>query len=211
MFNSFHSRVEFGTILEDLRNFGGGLNPPHTPLGTPLALRHAGVCGSGVTAPNINLGTRQPRKVSLSFRSFLSPIVHNKREDLHNTYSSPNIVSAIKDWVHMYHAREIREMDTSFPSAHLNGRNYFGRSGNRWKDDTKMGITRQEMWRSGLWNVTACCNKRFTADRNVRSTNHVFDHHLLFDLLRLRPDQLRTLKYKPGKSLTRVNINLEIH
>ena len=37
IFNSFHSRVEFGTILEGLRNFGGGgwgLNPP--PLGTPL-------------------------------------------------------------------------------------------------------------------------------------------------------------------------------
>ena len=29
MFNSFHNRVEFGTILEGLRNFGwGGLNPP---------------------------------------------------------------------------------------------------------------------------------------------------------------------------------------
>jgi len=24
VFNSFHSRVEFGTILEGLRNFGGG-------------------------------------------------------------------------------------------------------------------------------------------------------------------------------------------
>jgi len=24
IFNSFHSRVEFGTILEGLRNFGGG-------------------------------------------------------------------------------------------------------------------------------------------------------------------------------------------
>jgi hypothetical protein len=24
IFNSFHNRVEFGTILEDLRNFGGG-------------------------------------------------------------------------------------------------------------------------------------------------------------------------------------------
>ena len=37
--NSFHNRVEFGTILEGLRNFeGGGLNPPQTPpsLGTPL-------------------------------------------------------------------------------------------------------------------------------------------------------------------------------
>jgi len=24
IFNSFHNRVKFGTILEDLRNFGGG-------------------------------------------------------------------------------------------------------------------------------------------------------------------------------------------
>ena len=38
IFKSFHNRVEFGTILEDLRNFGGGggLNPPNPPLGTPL-------------------------------------------------------------------------------------------------------------------------------------------------------------------------------
>ena len=36
IFNSFHNWVEFGTILEHLRNFGwGALNPP-TPLGTPL-------------------------------------------------------------------------------------------------------------------------------------------------------------------------------
>ena len=35
-FNRFHSRVEFGTILEGLRSFGrGGLNPPLFP-GTPL-------------------------------------------------------------------------------------------------------------------------------------------------------------------------------
>ena len=27
IFNSFHNRVEFGTILEGLRNFGGSLNP----------------------------------------------------------------------------------------------------------------------------------------------------------------------------------------
>ena len=35
VFNSFHNRVEFGTILEGLWNlgWGGGLNPP---LGTPL-------------------------------------------------------------------------------------------------------------------------------------------------------------------------------
>jgi len=34
MFNSFHNRVEFGTILEGLRNFGGGggsLSPPNPP------------------------------------------------------------------------------------------------------------------------------------------------------------------------------------
>jgi len=36
-FNRFHNRVEFGTILEGLRNLeGGGLNPPpKPPLGTP--------------------------------------------------------------------------------------------------------------------------------------------------------------------------------
>jgi len=28
IFNIFHSRVEFGTILEGLRNFGGGGEPP---------------------------------------------------------------------------------------------------------------------------------------------------------------------------------------
>ena len=33
IFNSFHNRAEFGTILEGLRNFGGGgrLEPPQTP------------------------------------------------------------------------------------------------------------------------------------------------------------------------------------
>ena len=38
IFNSFHNRVEFGTILEGLRNFGdggGGLNPQ-----TPTSVRH---------------------------------------------------------------------------------------------------------------------------------------------------------------------------
>jgi len=40
IFNSFHNRVEFGTILEGLRNFGeGGFNTPTPPpLGTPLAI-----------------------------------------------------------------------------------------------------------------------------------------------------------------------------
>jgi len=44
IFNSFHNRVEFGTILEGLRNFAGGgagLNPT-TPLGTPLVLYEHG-------------------------------------------------------------------------------------------------------------------------------------------------------------------------
>ena len=39
IFNSFHNRVEFGTILEVLRNFGG-FELPQAPLGTPL-------CGRG--------------------------------------------------------------------------------------------------------------------------------------------------------------------
>ena len=34
IFNSFHNWVEFGTILEDLRNFGGGggVEPPQPPI-----------------------------------------------------------------------------------------------------------------------------------------------------------------------------------
>jgi len=40
IFNSFHNRVEFGTILVGLRNFGGeGLNPPPTSFGTPLRVQ----------------------------------------------------------------------------------------------------------------------------------------------------------------------------
>jgi len=31
MFNSFHNQVEFGMILEGLRNFGGGGGTPQTP------------------------------------------------------------------------------------------------------------------------------------------------------------------------------------
>ena len=40
VFNSFHNRVEFGTILEGLRNFwGAGFEYPKPhPLGTPLCL-----------------------------------------------------------------------------------------------------------------------------------------------------------------------------
>ena len=37
VFNSFNNRVEFGTILEGLRNLGGGFEHPNPPsLGTPL-------------------------------------------------------------------------------------------------------------------------------------------------------------------------------
>jgi len=35
IFNSFHSQVELGTILEGLRNFGG-FEPPQPPPRTPL-------------------------------------------------------------------------------------------------------------------------------------------------------------------------------
>jgi len=36
IFNSFHNRVEFGTILEGLRNFGvGGVVPPKRPSVRP--------------------------------------------------------------------------------------------------------------------------------------------------------------------------------
>ena len=38
IFNSFHNQVEFGTILEGLRNFGERGLKPLTPLGTPLLL-----------------------------------------------------------------------------------------------------------------------------------------------------------------------------
>ena len=40
IFNSFHNRVEFGTILEGLRNFGGGEGRLKPPLGTPLWLHN---------------------------------------------------------------------------------------------------------------------------------------------------------------------------
>ena len=37
-FNSFHNQVEFGTILEGLRNVEGVFEHPKPPLGTPLVL-----------------------------------------------------------------------------------------------------------------------------------------------------------------------------
>jgi len=46
IFNSFHNRVEFGTVLEGLRNFVGcGVDQPKPPpLGTPLLLMMGIVC-----------------------------------------------------------------------------------------------------------------------------------------------------------------------
>ena len=38
IFNSFHNWVAFGTILEGLRNFGGGVERPKPPLSTPLMI-----------------------------------------------------------------------------------------------------------------------------------------------------------------------------
>ena len=40
IFNSFHSRVEFGMILEGLLNFGGGLNPSTPPPRYANVSRH---------------------------------------------------------------------------------------------------------------------------------------------------------------------------
>ena len=42
IFNSFHSRVGLGMILEGLRNFGGAvLNPPPNPLVTPFHQKYS--------------------------------------------------------------------------------------------------------------------------------------------------------------------------
>jgi len=45
IFNNFHNRIEFGTILEGLRNFVGVLNPPpqmspHTPRYATVLEQH---------------------------------------------------------------------------------------------------------------------------------------------------------------------------
>ena len=43
IFNSFHNRLEFGTILEGLRNLGGGGGLTPLPVGAPLPRNHG--CG----------------------------------------------------------------------------------------------------------------------------------------------------------------------
>ena len=40
IFNSFHNRVESGTILEGLRKFGGGFEPPKPPSVCHCPARH---------------------------------------------------------------------------------------------------------------------------------------------------------------------------
>jgi len=59
--NSFHNRVEFGTILEGLRNFGG-LNPPNPPpLGTPL-VRDSADCSDDCEVAR-HIGYNGPKRV----------------------------------------------------------------------------------------------------------------------------------------------------
>ena len=64
IFNSFHNLVEFGTILEVLRNFGGGggLNTPNLPLPSRYA--------TGV--PHATLFPPPLRNILLEFRKMAS-------------------------------------------------------------------------------------------------------------------------------------------
>jgi len=68
IFNSFHNRVIFGTILEGLQTFGGGLNPPNPP--PSHSVRH---CGCPLLAPR-SLSRKIVRALlpsSASYKSFL--------------------------------------------------------------------------------------------------------------------------------------------
>jgi len=49
IFNSFHSRVEFGIILEGLRNFGGGGSSEPPPPKKKPSVRH---CATSNPAPS---------------------------------------------------------------------------------------------------------------------------------------------------------------
>ena len=69
MFNSFHNRVEFGTILEGLRNLGGGgLNPPWYATGKRRFV--VWVSNQIDSAQFQFLQTRQPRTFSPVFSYF---------------------------------------------------------------------------------------------------------------------------------------------
>ena len=62
IFNSFHNRVEFGTILEGLLNFGGGgswTSPTPNPLGTPLSY--------------VTVTSMKPAEIPSAACDFLSP------------------------------------------------------------------------------------------------------------------------------------------
>jgi len=65
IFNSFHNRVEFGTILEGLRNFGGGgLKTPPSP-----SVHHCAV--AQFSSFNDSFGRRTLRmNVSCSINNF---------------------------------------------------------------------------------------------------------------------------------------------
>jgi len=77
VFNSFYNRVEFGTILEDLRNIGGGgvgdgFEHPQTrpPLGTPLLT-------SGRRTSHQETGVVQRNTYSLSILFFNLCFIHS--------------------------------------------------------------------------------------------------------------------------------------
>jgi len=46
IFNRFHNRVEFGTILEGLWHFGGGLTPPRYATGC-IIIKYAHITNCG--------------------------------------------------------------------------------------------------------------------------------------------------------------------
>ena len=70
IFNSFHNRVEFGTILESLLNFGAPefehLNPP--PVGTPLT-----VCICLLELLVFFLSAHERWPIITGFKNFLFP------------------------------------------------------------------------------------------------------------------------------------------
>jgi len=73
IFNSFHNRVEFGAILEGLRNFGGGgVEPPQTPpryATFPHYLTNAAICGNNLMKTYI----------FYFFYNFVQNISHSKK------------------------------------------------------------------------------------------------------------------------------------
>jgi len=60
IFNIFQNRVEFGTILEGLRNFGGGFNPPPS-------VRHCNVHRPRLSAFTISACSAVTKETSKDF------------------------------------------------------------------------------------------------------------------------------------------------